>query len=663
MIKQLCQLGIFVGLLFIGTAASQTSAPDTQQANNLLWGDTHLHSSYSVDAYMAGNRSADPDVSYRYAKGEPVVHPYTRTRVQIQQPLDFLAVADHAEYLGIVPLVMSGEADTSEMSLFARLKSWFLVKGLAYVIEDPREGTKTFAGMLPVPEIQSGDTSDPVQAAIDAGTDGGLESIGLVDDATAVRLTASQWARSMRIADRHYQPGVFTTLVGWEWSQTASSVNVHRIVVSDTDGQTASKFDPVGSDDAPYPEQLWDKLAEISSSTGANFISIPHNSNLSKGYMFAKHQLNGDALTASYAKKRALWEPLVEVTQIKGDSETHPDLAPTDEFADFERFNFYLQAIPQAQGFKIQSGDTARSALKAGLEIEQELGVNPFKFGMIGSTDSHTGVASAEEPNFWGKVSVDSTPQNKRRNDVNNSEDLYSNGIDSFNGWNMSAGGLAAVWAKENTREEIIAAMKRRETYATTGPRIQVRLFAGWEFTDADLVSDDVVAVGYNKGVPMGGELSAALQGAVPSFLVTALKGAIDHNLDRIQIVKSWLSKENIAQEKIFNIAWSGDRELNASGKLSPVGNSANIRTGKTANTIGAVQLATVWRDPEFDPEVNAVYYARVLQIPTVRHSQLDGIALGVDTPYEGPATIQERAYTSPVWYNAVDGGKRKKRL
>jgi hypothetical protein len=631
--------------------ASGNNQVAAQQPDRLLWGDTHLHSSYSVDAYMAGNRSADPDVSYRYAKGEPVVHPYNKTRVQIEQPLDFLSVADHAEYLGIVPLVMSGEADTSEMGLFDSIKSWFVIMGLNFVIEDPLDGTQFFTGLLPVPEIVSGDSTDPIQAAIDAGTNRGLDSIGLVDDQTATRLTASQWARSMQAADRHYQPGVFTTLVGWEWTQTASGANLHRIVVSDTDGKTATNFDPVGADDAPYPEQLWDRLAEISADTGAEFVSIPHNSNLSKGYMFAKQQLNGEALDTDYANKRARWEPLVEVTQIKGDSETHPDLAPTDEFADFERFNFYLQAVPQAQDYKAQQGDTVRSALKSGLELEQKLKVNPFKFGMIGSTDSHSGMASAEEPNFWGKVSVDSVPENKRRNEVG-AEDVYSNGIDSFNGWNMSAGGLAAVWAVDNTREEVIAAMKRRETYATTGPRINVRLFAGWEFNVADLASADIAAIGYAKGVPMGGELNAAADGVAPSFLVSAVKGGLDHNLDRIQIIKSWLDEDGVAQEKIFNIAWSKGRELDANGKLTPVGNTANVRTGKTANTIGEDQLAAVWIDPEFNANTSAMYYVRVLQIPTVRHSQLDAIALGIETPYEGPATIQERAYTSPIWYN-----------
>lgn len=619
-------------------------------ATELLWGDTHLHSSYSVDAYMAGNRDADPDVAYRYAKGEPVIHPYNRSRVQIQQPLDFLSVADHAEYLGVVPLVFAGDFDASNMGLFDRLKSWFLINFLASKIEDPREGTKYFTSLLPVPEIKSGDTRDPIQAAINAGTDGGLETIGLVDDDTAARLSASQWEKSMQAADRHYQPGEFTTLVGWEWTQTASGANLHRIVISDADGKTASTFDPVGSDDAPYPEQLWDKLAEIADETGVDFVSIPHNSNISKGYMFAKRTLKGESFTPEYAIKRLKWEPIVEVTQIKGDSETHPDLAPNDEFADFERFNFYLQAVPQAQDYQIQKGDTIRSALQSGLELEQTLGVNPFEFGLIGSTDAHTSVASAEEPNFWGKVGTDSTPENKRRYQEGDS-DVYSDGINSFNGWNMSASGLAAVWATDNSREAIVAALKRRETYATTGPRIAVRLFAGWDFTEADLAQTDIAEVGYAKGVPMGGELKTAPNGKAPRFLVTATKGALDHNLDRIQVIKSWLNEVGKAEEKIFDIAWSGDREIDASGKLPPVGNSTDLRTGKTANTIGAPQLATVWTDPEFDPNASAVYYLRVLQIPTIRHSQLDAIAMGIDTPYEGPAVIQERAYSSPIWY------------
>jgi hypothetical protein len=629
------------------TTLLSCSAAWAQEPTQLLWGDTHLHSSYSVDAYVAGNRSVDPDASYRFAKGEPVVHPYNRTRVQILEPLDFLAVSDHAEYLGIMPVVMSGDFEQPEAGFFEQIKSWGFINVLAYMIEDPLDGTKQFTSMLPEPEIQSGDTRDPIAAAQEAGTDGGLESLGLINDDAAARISASQWEKSMQAADRHYEPGVFTTLVGWEWSQTASGANLHRIVVSDMDGSAATAIDPIGSDDAPYPEDLWDSLEAMAEQTNAGFVSIPHNSNLSKGYMFAKTTLKGEAIDAEYARKRIKWEPLVEATQIKGDSETHPGLAPDDEFADFERFDFYLQAFPQAQGYKIQQGDTVRSALKSGLELEGDIGVNPFKLGMIGSTDSHTGVASAEEPNFWGKVATDSTPETKRRDDP----DGFADGIQGFNGWNMSSSGLAAVWSEDNTRESIIAAMKRRETYATTGPRIQVRLFAGWNFIEEDAESVDLASIGYAGGVPMGGELSNAPRNIAPHFLIRASRGPIDHNLDRIQIIKGWTDASGQAQEKIFNVAWSGNRVLNRAGKIPSVGNTANIKTGKTTNTIGEAELATLWIDPEFDPTQSAFYYARVLQIPTVRHSQLDAIALGIETPYEGAATLQERAYTSPVWY------------
>lgn len=642
-----CQLPPFLLASVLLSLPLVSSTVMAQQQTQLLWGDTHLHSSYSVDAYMAGNRAAGPDVAYRFAKGEPVVHPYTQGRVQIQQPLDFLAVADHAEYLGVVPVVMSGAAEQPEAGFFEGIKSWFIVTVMAYAIEDPQAGTKRFTGLLPEPEIVAGDSRDPVAAAIEAGTAGGLESIGLINTESAARISASQWAKSMATADRHNNPGTFTALVGWEWSQTASGANMHRIVVSDVDGATAAGFDPVGSDDAPYPEDLWDSLEVLATSTGANFVAIPHNSNLSKGYMFAKTTLRAEPITSAYARKRAKWEPLVEATQIKGDSETHPTLAPEDEFADFERFNFYLQAFPQSQGYKVGIGDTVRSALKSGLELEASTGVNPFKLGMIGSTDSHTSIASAEEPNFWGKLATDSIPKNKRRDDPSG----YGDGKLGPNGWSMSASGLAAVWSIDNSRQGIIAAMKRRETYATTGPRIALRLFAGWDYNASDAQAADLVSIGYAGGVPMGGELSHAPSGTAPHFLLVASKGPLDHNLDRVQIIKGWLDDAGVSQEKIYNVVWAGERQLDSDGALAAIGSSANSKTGKTTNSIGAAQLATLWIDPDFNPAQRAFYYVRVLQIPTVRHSQLDAMALGIDTPYEGPATIQERAYSSPIWY------------
>jgi hypothetical protein len=638
--------GSLLALTVVSANALASDYPD-----QLLWGDTHLHSSYSSDAYLAGNRTAGPDVAYRYAKGEPVIHPYNRTRVQIQQPLDFLAVADHAELLGVVSQVMSGEFEQPEASFFERIKSWFVIKFLENSIEEPTEATRNFTKKFPTPIIKSGDTRDPIQTAIDTNTEAGLSRIGLINSEAAARITASKWGQSMQAAEKHNAPGSFTTLVGWEWTQTASGANLHRVVVSDVKPSVAAGFNPVGAGQAPYPEMLWDALDVLSKSTKANFVSIPHNSNISKGYMFSKTTVKGEAISKEYAAKRALWEPIAEATQIKGDSETHPDLAPDDEFADFERFNFYLQAFPQAAGYKAQQGDTIRSALKSGLEFENELGINPYKLGMIGSTDAHTSIASAEEPNFWGKVSVDSIPANKRRY----YEDGYADGIQSFNGWSMSASGLAAVWSPRNDRKSIIAAMQRKETYATTGPRIQLRFFAAWDFIEGDALAEDIAEIGYQKGVPMGGELSNSTVGGAPSFLIKAVKGALDHNLDRVQVIKGWTDASGEAQEKVFDVLWSGDRQPNQLGKLPSVGNSANINTGKTANTIGSAELAGVWIDPEFNPQQNAFYYARVLQIPTVRHSQLDAVSIGLDTPFEGPATIQERAYSSPIWYSPLN--------
>ncbi|MEM1155484.1 MAG: DUF3604 domain-containing protein [Pseudomonadota bacterium] len=637
----------FLVLLALLLTAISTSQP-AQGQTQLLWGDTHLHTSNSVDAYMAGNRTAGPEVAYRYAMGVPVVHPYTRTRIQIIEPLDFLVVSDHAEYLGVMPAVMAEDFEQPEAGLFDRVKSWFVINILAFFIEDPQEGTRRFSTLLPEPEIQSGDSRDPIATAVEMGTDGGLADLGLVDEATATRIGATAWSASMDVANEYYKPGEFTTLVGWEWTQTASGANLHRVVMSDIDGERAKSIDPIGSDDAPYPVDLWNALNGLEEATGAAFIAIPHNSNLSKGYMFSKRTVRGDLIDADYAALRMKWEPIVEVTQIKGDSETHPDLSPEDPFADFEQFNFYLQAFPQARGYRIQPGDTVRSALKNGLELQDKMGTNPFQVGMIGSTDSHTSMSSAEEPNFWGKVATDSMPSTKRSTD----DTGYGDGVQSFNGWNMSAGGLAAVWSEENTRESIVAAMKRRETYATTGPRIQLRFFGGWSFVEEDATAVDLAAIGYAGGVPMGGILNAAPEGSSPRFLVRATRGPKDHNLDRIQIIKGWTDGTGEAQEKIYNIAWSGQRELDASGELAPVGNSADIDTGDTANTIGASELATVWTDPDFDSAQNAFYYVRVLEIPTVRHSQLDAIALGIGTPYEGPATIQERAYSSPIWYS-----------
>ena len=373
-------------------------------------------------------------------------------------------------------------------------------------------------------------------------------------------------------------------------------------------------------------------------------MAMPHNSNISKGYMYGETTLQGEPITAEYAETRMRWEPVSEVTQIKGDSETHSQLSPNDEFADFETYPFYIQQ--EAQEYSPKAADYARPALLRGLALEQQVGVNPYQFGMIGSTDAHSGLSSPEENNFWGKFARDSTPETKVAED--------SIGERKITGWNMSASGLAASWSTGNTREEIFASFQRREVYATTGSRIQVRLFAGWNFEESALENSDFATVGYAGGVPMGGMLSAAPADALsqaPQFIIQTSKDPNSANLDRLQVIKGWVDANGSEHETVYEAAWAGERQLDSNGKLPSVGNTVDLNTATYSNSIGAEQLAVLWSDPDFDPTQSAFYYVRVLEIPTPRHSLYDALALGIEPPSEGPATIQERAYTSPVWY------------
>jgi hypothetical protein len=412
-------------------------------------------------------------------------------------------------------------------------------------------------------------------------------------------------------------------------------------VLSDIDGAKAGAFIPYSSNDSPNPEDLWAWLERTSAATGANFVSIPHNSNISKGRMFAPVTFAGQPLEAEGARVRAKWETVAEVTQIKGTSETHPAISPEDEFAGFEFFSQLIESREDAQHEPTATrADYLRGALLTGLEEEARIGVNPFKFGMIGSTDTHSGLPSAEENNFMGKFAFDSTPETK--------------GVGPggrIKGWDMSASGLAAVWARDNTRAEILAAFRRREVYGTTGSRISLRFFGGYAFAPEDLQATDLAALGYGKGVPMGGELTRAADGRAPTFLIRAVKDPLEANLDRVQVVKGALGPGGKAVEKVFDVAWSGERRRGADGRLPPVGDSVDRAAARYANSIGAPELAAVWTDPEFDPDARAFYYVRVLQIPTPRNSLYDAVALGKAPPEGYPEVIQERAYSSPIWY------------
>ena len=608
------------------TQASEGTDTQTQ----VYFGDTHLHTTYSFDAFLNQNFTADPDTSYRWAKGEPVIHPFNRTRVQIGTPLDFLVVSDHAEMLGVMRAIRGETIQWEDVGLYASFKRWLAVRQLNEAL-DEGAGRAFFARFLPKSAAVKG--GDPV-----ADINNNIGGIAIFGDTS--NTSSDAWEDIIGAAERHNEPGVFTSLLGWEWSSLPTGANLHRIVVTPDGGDKASQYIPFGSDQSQYPEDLWQWLADTGERTNSRFISIPHNSNISKGYMFAETTVKGQPITADYARTRMQWEPITEVTQIKGDSETHAKFSPDDEFADFETYDYYIQTTKN--NTQVSSGDYVRPALKRGLAIEKKIGVNPYKFGFIGSTDAHSGLASPEENNFQGKMAADSTPETKAPALGNPT---------GASGWDMSASGLAAVWASENSREAIYAAFKRKETYATSGPRLRVQFFAGWDFPAGAEASDDFAAIGYQHGVPMGGDLAGTDSGAAPQFLVRAVKDPVDANLDRVQMVKGWVDAAGEQHEMVYNIDWSGDRQLDADGKLPAVGNTVDLKSARYTNTIGQAEFAVKWTDPDFDPAQSAFYYARVLQIPTPRNGLYDSLALGLDNPPRGAKAIQERAYTSPVWY------------
>lgn len=624
---------ICAGLLVLaGNAAFAQEEP-----TNVYWGDTHLHTSYSFDAFMNGNKSADPDTAYRWAKGQPVIHPYNRARVQLDRPLDFLVVADHAELMGVIRSIHLGDPELPKVGWWDGIKRWFSIRVLNSKLKDGTAG-ELFLNLLPSSAVNPG--TDPV-----ADPNGPVASRAFGDTNAMEKIA---WDEIVDAAERHNEPGKFTSFVGWEWSSIPTGANLHRVVMSPNGGEIAKRYQPYGSDDSQYPQDLWEWLNETSEKTGAEFLAIPHNSNISKGYMFQETTLKGAPITADYARTRNFWEPVTEITQIKGDSETHPSLSPEDEFADFEQYNFYIQKTDGGYKYTVGKGDFVRSALKTGLEIEEKVGVNPYKFGVIGSTDSHSGLASADEDNFWGKMARDSTPETK----VN-----FGIGRRAVTGWNMAAQGLAAVWAEDNNRDAIFAAFKRKEVYGTTGPRMKVRVFGGWDFSGLNDRMTNIAEVGYREGVPMGGDLTrptgdlSAPDISAPSFIIQAVKDPVGVNLDRVQVIKGWVDARGQSYERIYNVAWSAGRSLSADGKLSPIIDTVDRKTGKLISDEGAPELITVWQDPDFNADQRAFYYVRVLQVPTARHSLLDAIALQIDPPKEGPAVQQERAYTSPIWY------------
>jgi len=583
----------------------------------VFFGDTHLHTAYSADAGLAGNTLA-PDAAYRFAKGETVVSS-TGVPARLQQPLDFLVVADHAENLGLPVAILKGD-----------------------------------------PRLLSTDWGRKIHAAASLGTVEGMTTaytmwmskVNALQDPLADRkdMHATMWQQLTAAAERHNAPGLFTALIGFEWTLTPNGNNLHRNVVFRDGKDKADQIAPLSAYDTQDPERLWDWMEAYEQKTGGRVLAIPHNGNLSNGLMFDDATLTGAPLDRAHAERRMRREPVYEVTQFKGDGEAHPLLSPNDEFAGFETWDNGSFG-PEPKTPAMLPREYAREALKRGLAFEATLGSNPFKFGMIGSTDSHTSLASHEEDNFFGKVSALEPSHDAIRFDEPITGRFAADPKQRQTHRLASAGGLAAVWARENTREALWDAFARKEVYATTGTRLLVRVFAGYDFTPQDLGRSDFAAHGYRRGVPMGGDLKRAPSGKVPSLLIRAMRAPDGANLDRVQVVKGWLDGSGKTHEQVYDVAWSDGRKPGRDGRLPPVGNTVDVKDASYTNTIGAPYLAAHWQDPRFDPSQRAFYYVRVLEIPTPRWTTYDAKELGVGLPDDVPATIQERAYSSPIWY------------
>ena len=588
-------------------------------ATQVYWGDTHLHTGMSMDAGAFGAR-LNPDDAHRFARGEELTSS-TGLPVRLDRPLDFLVVADHSDNMGFFPRLFAGDRD---------------------MLADPT-GRRWY---------------DMIQAGGQAGVQVAVEVIVAFSNNTFPPALASlpgtaayrsAWEETIDAAEKYNDPGKYTAFIGYEWTSNTGGANLHRVVILRDDGFRAGLMEPYttlkpqGSDN---PRDLWKWLDHYERKTGGRALAIAHNGNLSNGIMFPWiESFTGEPIDLEYAETRARWEPLYEATQIKGDGEAHPFLSPTDEFADYETWDQGNLDLSEAKEDDMLQYEYARSGLQIGLQVEAQLGVNPYQFGMIGSTDSHTGLATAGEDNFFGKHSgVEPSPERYLH-------PMAKLGDLEYTSWSMAASGYAAVWATENTRQALFDAMMRKETYATTGPRMMVRFFGGWDFTAADAGSRLPANVGYAKGAPMGGTLGAAPDGKSATFLVAAMKDPLSGNLDRIQIVKGWLDSSGNKQEKVYDVVWSGDRTPGADGKLPPVGNTVDLATATWTNTIGAPELIGVWVDPDFDASQSAVYYARVLEIPTPRWTAYEEVRFGITMPDEVPMITQERAYTSPIWY------------
>ena len=581
--------------------------------DQVLFGDTHFHTDQSFDAGLVGT-TLGIDEGFRFARGEKVTS-NSGQPVQLIRPLDFLVVTDHAEFIGLAPMIHESH-----------------------------------------PELLADPWGSWVHERFHSGPEGRVEAYGNIiehgirgdNPFSSDEIARSFWVNFVEKAEAYNEPGRFTAMTGFEWTSTPAGDNLHRVVIfrdgADKTGQTL----PFSMFDSPDPEDLWKYLAGYEDKTGGQGIAIPHNGNLSNGLMFGEKTFKGKAITREYAETRMRWEPLIEMTQIKGDGETHPLLSPEDEFADYENWDLSNLAGTAAKTEDMLQYEYARSALKLGLKIGKETGVNPYRFGMIGASDTHTALSTTREENYFGKYKSAEPGPNRHDTEVVPAQDPS---LSMFASQEL-ASGLMAVWARENTRGEIFGAMKRKEVYATTGTRIRVRVFAGWDFKADEVARPDFIAQGYRRGVPMGGDLRKAPKGKTPAFMVRALRDPDGANLDRVQVIKGWVDKKGETHERIYDVAVSDGRKIGSDGRAKDlVGSTVDIEKATYTNTIGDALMTTWWQDPDFDPKEHAFYYVRVLEIPTPRWTTYDAVFFNIKRPDNVPATIQDRAYTSPIWY------------
>ena len=610
------QLEDLIGVEVYSPFAGRTYPPHP------LWGDSHLHTSLSFDAGGFGNR-LPPSVAYRFARGEEVLSS-TGQPIRLARPLDWLAITDHSDGMGFIDDVLSASPLVTNFEQGARWSKGFRAGG-----------------------------QDAVNATLDmiaVFSQGKVDPEMFANYSPGARRYSIIWDDIIKTTEKFNDPGKFTALHAFEWTSLVKGGNMHRNVIFRDDADRVRQvvpfttFPPAGSNN---PLDLFKYLENYEAKTNGAAIALAHNGNLSNGIMFpVDRQFTGKRINKFYVEQRAKWERIYEITQIKGDGETHPFLSPDDEFADYGTWDVGNLDISEAKTDEMLAYEYVREALKNGLKLEEKLGTNPYKFGFTGATDSHTSLTTAEETNFWGKHAGYEPATERLTHPFMKTEqgEIFA--------WQMVAAGITAVWAHENTRSSIFDAMDRKEIYATTGPRIRVRFFGGWNYTLDDLRGREPAVHGYDKGVPMGADFPKRPDGAnSPTFMVFALRDVISGNLDRIQIIKGWLDSNGDTHEKVYDVAWSGDREIGDDGKLPPVGNTVDVMTATWANTIGAAELATIWTDPDFDPGERAFYYARVLEIPTPPWYAYDVSRLGAAMPAGAPTSQQERAYTSPIWY------------